>query len=298
MQIVELNNKVSELSGQIDTLSQHFSHQLSQQTNAIVAALSNRPQTLNGVDGTPPLKRKSTVCGFSTLNQVISRNSQLSTTTNRLATGDVSSMEISGDSLPTVFSVVDLTNSENTGSDDFVSINDCTDVNDDTERNTHTIVPPHTWAQKVSNQRTTIGNQQPASNNHDQVRSSSEIVKGGANAGATNGIAEKSPKPTPIQLGLPTHGSYASIIAGLNREFGDSNFRWHQLRHTASSRIFASDTATKDAIMKWLTTQDVEFNTYCEKNQKRKSFLLRGMPRHDDVLNMQCIASTHTVLCI
>lgn len=82
---------------------------------------------------------------------------------------------------------------------------------------------------------------------------------------------------------------YSKINDGLAVNFTGRNYRWHQLRNFAIPRIFTDDMDTKDAITDWLSSEGYEFNSYTERGDKRKSYLLRGIVYGDDNDNIGMI---------
>lgn len=101
-------------------------------------------------------------------------------------------------------------------------------------------------------------------------------------------------RPSPIQLGRLPASEYSLIIRGLRGFLPDGSFRWQQIGNHALPRIFASDHDTKTKITDWLGAAKYEYNTYAERNQKRKSFLVRGLAHGDDDANSLAISEACT----
>lgn len=96
-------------------------------------------------------------------------------------------------------------------------------------------------------------------------------------------------KPTPIQLGPMKSDTYAKIIDGLAKNFAGRPYRWHQIKKHAMPRIFTEDMDTKESICDWLGVNGYEFNSYTERCDKSKSYLLRGIAHGDDIDNIELI---------
>lgn len=96
----------------------------------------------------------------------------------------------------------------------------------------------------------------------------------------------KTEKTTPIQIGEYSHEKYAELINGLFEKFGGIGYKWVQLKGNSQPRINSMDIKTKGAIVEYLRENKWEFNTYGEKNQKRKAFIVRGFGYGDDNVNI------------
>lgn len=99
------------------------------------------------------------------------------------------------------------------------------------------------------------------------------------------------PKPSPIQLAALDKANYAIIINGLFEKFNGQGYRWHQLKSFSLPRILTDDLGVKGKIMAWLDEKQIEYNTFAERGQKRKAFLLRGLMHGDDTFNINSIGS-------
>lgn len=98
-------------------------------------------------------------------------------------------------------------------------------------------------------------------------------------------------RPTPIQLGQMEQAKYSAMLNDLTVTFGVNTFRWHQLKSFSLPRIFVNDIETKDRIMNWLSANKYQFNTYAERGQRRKAFLIRGLAHGDPGIMCQTISS-------
>lgn len=101
-----------------------------------------------------------------------------------------------------------------------------------------------------------------------------------------NNVANsRPPRPTPIQLGQMERDQYSIVLNRLTTAFDANSFRWHQLKTYSLPRIFVDDAVTKNRIINWLGSNQYQFNTYAERGQRRKAFLIRG-PVHGDADSM------------
>lgn len=119
-------------------------------------------------------------------------------------------------------------------------------------------------------------------------------AKPGSSTEKVAGKRGKLSKPTPIQLGGMNKEIHDTILRELMAKFGDK-FYWHSVGR-GLPRIFAADFDVKDEIMRWLVDGHYEFNTYTERGQKRKSFLVRGLAFTDDDVNIKSIADAITLI--
>lgn len=84
-----------------------------------------------------------------------------------------------------------------------------------------------------------------------------------------------SKKPTPIQLEKLTQEKSADII---NKLFDQLNGKgWSQIKSNSSPRIQCDNKQTKDSIIQILNDNKIQHNTYAEKNQKKKAYIVRGL---------------------
>lgn len=110
-----------------------------------------------------------------------------------------------------------------------------------------------------------------------------------ANVVMNNAPIVPGPKPSPIQLAAMDKATYAIIINGLFDKFGGKGYRWQQLKSFSLPRILTDDLDTKHQIKEWLDAHHHEYNSYAERGQKRKSYLLRGLIHGTDVTNVESI---------
>lgn len=110
-----------------------------------------------------------------------------------------------------------------------------------------------------------------------------------------NGISNKhnssDPKPSPIQLAALNKDAYGAIIDGLFGKFRGQGYRWHQIKSFSLPRILIDDLNIKSQIKAWLDENHIEYNTFAERGQKRKSYLLRGLMHGDDDSNISLIGT-------
>lgn len=99
---------------------------------------------------------------------------------------------------------------------------------------------------------------------------------------STNNVTNSRAKPTPIQLGQMERDQYSVLLNDLSGAFETNAFRWHQLKSFSLPRIFVDDAETKTRIMNWLASKKYQFNTYAERGQRRKAFLIRGLAHGDN----------------
>lgn len=105
-----------------------------------------------------------------------------------------------------------------------------------------------------------------------------------------NGQTNKTgPKPSPIQLAAMDKTKYTQIINGLFARFGGNGYRWLQLKSFSLPRILTDDLDTKSKIKAWLDANHIEYNTFAERGQKRKAYLLRGLMHGEDSVNLTSI---------
>lgn len=110
-----------------------------------------------------------------------------------------------------------------------------------------------------------------------------------ANVVLNNAPIASGPKPSPIQLAAMDKSTYATIINGLFDKFGGKGYRWQQLKSFSLPRILTDDLDTKHKVKEWLDAGHHEYNSYAERGQKRKSYLLRGLIHGSDETNVESI---------
>lgn len=135
-----------------------------------------------------------------------------------------------------------------------------------------------------------------ASTSYASVVGGVSVTNSGVPPATTKKTAAASPtgpartaKPTPIQLGPNEPSIFAKINDEVAENFAGRKYRWHQLKNFALPRIFTDDTDTMEAIMDWLSRKECEFNSYTERGDRRKAFLLRGIAYGNDDDNVDLI---------
>lgn len=100
------------------------------------------------------------------------------------------------------------------------------------------------------------------------------------NARGTTGITKDNDctKTTPIQLGKYNSAKYGETVALLN-----------QMKNGASPRILANNPDIKNKILELLDNNGIEYNTYREKNEKKKAYIVRGLCYGNDQTNIDGI---------
>lgn len=96
-------------------------------------------------------------------------------------------------------------------------------------------------------------------------------------------------KSMPIQLAPTDRSVVNNIIASLQSNFSANNFEFIQLKADAPLKIYPKDVQTKYQIAKLLTDSGLEFNTFAEKNEKRQSFIVRGLNYGNDDQNISLV---------
>lgn len=96
-------------------------------------------------------------------------------------------------------------------------------------------------------------------------------------------------RPTPIQIKMCNPADSTKIINQIHGKFEGIGYTWRQLNPNASQRIFADDVSTKTKKMEFLDSIGIEYNTYAEKNSKRKAYIVRGLCHGNDRANIDGI---------
>lgn len=120
---------------------------------------------------------------------------------------------------------------------------------------------------------------QDSNENTNQNENNNATNSGGSNGTTSfaNVAARPKSKPTPIQLGHYSKADSNKIVALLAGEFEDNEYEWNQFKPTAAPKIFVDNLEIKAKITDFLDNNDIEYNTYTEKSDKRSSFLVRGL---------------------
>lgn len=93
----------------------------------------------------------------------------------------------------------------------------------------------------------------------------------------------------PIQLAKLDRSTVSDVIDLIRFSFVDDDFECMQLKNDSSLKIYAKDVPTKEKIMELLKENNIEFNTFAEKNQKRQTFIVRGLNYGADACNISFI---------
>lgn len=89
-------------------------------------------------------------------------------------------------------------------------------------------------------------------------------------------------KVTPIQIGKVANNNYSDILANVRAKYGGSDFKWVQLNIEAVPRITCEINDIKTGIMEFLRSENIEFNTFGNKETKRRAYILRGLIHGSD----------------
>lgn len=89
-------------------------------------------------------------------------------------------------------------------------------------------------------------------------------------------------KVTPIQLNKMSNDSLSVITKQLINKFGIKNYFIQQLKNGSNPRIICDNESIKKEIIDYLVAQQYQFNTYNNINDRKKSFIIRGIFDDDD----------------
>lgn len=92
-------------------------------------------------------------------------------------------------------------------------------------------------------------------------------------------------KPTPIQLSGSESSSFVAISNGLADSLSADSYRWQQLKTGSVPRIYTTSHEDKEKVMAWLVQNGHEFNTFTERGQRRKAYLIRGIAHGETGVN-------------
>lgn len=110
-------------------------------------------------------------------------------------------------------------------------------------------------------------------------------------APATNSFAQilkkSNSKSMPIQLAQADRS--VVNIASLQSNFSTKDFEGVKLKADAPLKIYPKDVQTKHQIAKLLNDSGHEFNTFAEKNEKRQSYIVRGLNYGNNENNISLI---------
>lgn len=90
-------------------------------------------------------------------------------------------------------------------------------------------------------------------------------------------ITSKRSKPMPIQLSDLDHQSLDLLFNKLNEKFGHTSFDVVQLSAAMAPKIYPKDANIKQQISEFLSANDIQHNSYTEKDEKRQAFIIRGL---------------------
>lgn len=108
-----------------------------------------------------------------------------------------------------------------------------------------------------------------------------------------NTAAEGKLKHTPIQLAKYQPEQLREIHDQLRIKFG-AIFHWSHQNRFSSVRIYAMTDPYKALIMNHLRAKQIEFNSYTTKLNRKKSYIIRGLPFENDDATCQLITDTLT----
>lgn len=100
-------------------------------------------------------------------------------------------------------------------------------------------------------------------------------------------------KTMPIQLGTMNDATFTKLVDMISSNVGETNFKILKLNSDSPAKIYPSNADIKKRLVDVLTANQIEFNTFAEKGEKRQSFIIRGLNYGDDTSN---IASINEVL--
>lgn len=96
-------------------------------------------------------------------------------------------------------------------------------------------------------------------------------------------------KSMPIQLASVSRDDVNGVIQLLHAEIAAEDFECIQLKRDSPMKIFPKNVQVKGRIIKLLADKGLEFNTFAEKNEKRSSFIVRGLNYGSDNQNISFI---------
>lgn len=101
---------------------------------------------------------------------------------------------------------------------------------------------------------------------------------------------EKGGRVAPIQLGQVDKEKLRHITIAFGTQFAGHDYRWQQLKAHSLPRIYAKDATTKNEMTEWLIRNGVEFNSYTEKDNRHRAYIVRGLTHGEDATNYTLIA--------
>lgn len=94
---------------------------------------------------------------------------------------------------------------------------------------------------------------------------------------------------TPIQLNTMSADDTSTLIKSLFSKFHGKGYIFQQIKNKSNPRILTDNERIKNDIMKFLDSRCYEYNSYNNKSEKKKSFILRGFCCNDDSENIEAI---------
>lgn len=113
-----------------------------------------------------------------------------------------------------------------------------------------------------------------------------------SNNNNTNGINSTNEKRvSPIILEKMDTDKQFAVHQLLLRHFSINDFIWHQVKKVGSPKIMAKNFDIKTKITNTLRDNMIQFNTFADTNNRKKSFVLRGIQFGDDSDNFNNISA-------
>lgn len=125
--------------------------------------------------------------------------------------------------------------------------------------------------------------------NHTSVNLNAGASTSWAEAVNSDELSTETEKTTPIQIGNPGNNNYSGILKLIRDSFESDTYEWIQMRQSASPRVICRNQFIKNSIMQLLHDNGVEYNTFSDKFNKKKAFIIRGMVNGHDDDNIACI---------
>lgn len=100
---------------------------------------------------------------------------------------------------------------------------------------------------------------------------------------------KESQKCSPILIGDPGNHDHSAILKMIREKFDPDTYEWVQMHNNSPPRINCKGGAIKQNIMQLLVDNGIEYNTYGEKSNKKRAFIIRGMVNGKDSDNIGCI---------
>lgn len=104
-----------------------------------------------------------------------------------------------------------------------------------------------------------------------------------------NGNNASESNPTPIQLNKMSFDGCAVLTKSLFTKFHGKGYIFQQIKNGNNPRILTENEQIKKNIMIFLDSQCYEYNSYNNKSERKKSFIIRGFCCNNDSENIDAI---------